>query len=102
MPGMSHLLFNVVCAASVAPIWFSFLLLDRLLRMESKFPEAQRQQGGRAVGILSMARESVDPYPQWGDIKAFLLGLRLYATWLFRMPLWIRNDLGARRKGTLL
>jgi len=44
-----------------------------------------------------MTREMRSPYPRWEDVKALLLGLRLYAIWLFRMPLWVRNDGRARR-----
>jgi hypothetical protein len=36
-------------------------------------------------------------YPQWDDIKAMLLGFRLYVVWLFRAPVWVCNDAGARR-----
>ena len=94
---MHDLLVSVLCVASIAPIYASFLLFDRLLRMESKAPYEHRHRGGRAVGMFGMYRQMTGACPRWQDIKALLLGLQLYLLWLFQMPLWVRNDASARQ-----
>jgi hypothetical protein len=94
---MAHLLVNLFCAGYAIAFCVSFLFFDRLLRMESQVPEDQRHQGGRATGIFSVAREMSGSYPQWRDLKAVLVGLRLYVLWLFRTPQWVRSDPRARR-----
>ncbi len=94
---MDHLLINVFGAGYAIAFCVSFVFFDRLLRMESQAPQDQRHHGGRAVGIFSMTGEMSRSYPQWGDIKAALLGLRLYVMWLFRMPIWVRSNPRARR-----
>ena len=94
---MPHFWLNLFCAGYAVGISASFLLFDRLLRIESQVPEDQRHQGGRAIGIFSVAREMTGNHPHWGDIKAVLVGLRLYVVWLFQMPQWVRCDARARR-----
>ena len=89
---MDHFLLNAFCAGYVIVFGLSFLFFDRLLRMESLARENQRHHGGRAVSIFSMARDTGHSHPQWSDVKALVLGLRLYVIWLFRMPLWVRSD----------
>jgi hypothetical protein len=92
---MAQVLVNVFCAAYAVAMFMSFLFFDRLLRMESRAPEGQRHPGGRATGIFGVARTG--SYPRWSDVKAVLVGLRLYVVWLFRMPQWVRGDPRARR-----
>lgn len=94
---MSNLLINVACVASATPIWVSLWFFDRLIRMESKITGHRSCYGAPAVGIFSLVRDRAGRCLEWADIKALIRGLQLYFIWLFRMPLWVRNDLGARR-----
>jgi len=90
---MEHLLVNLFCAAFAICLCASFLFFDRLLGMA---PEGQPHQGGRVVGIFGITRQMSGKWPKWCDLKAVLRGLRLYVTWLFRTPTWVRNDSRAR------
>jgi hypothetical protein len=92
---MNDLLVTAACVACTAPLWGSVWLWDRLLRIESKAHEGQHAR--RAVGFLSLAFEMGRRPIGWADIRALILGLQLYTVWLFRMPLWARGDLRARR-----
>ncbi len=94
---MSEVLVNVCAACYAIALCVSFLFCDRLLKMESHLPLQQRHQGGRAVGIFSVALSMGRCYPRWEDIKAMVIGVRLYVAWLFRTPAWVTESRNAQR-----
>ena len=94
---MDSLLMNLIFGGLALALCASFLAFDRLLRMETRLPEHQRHSGGRAACFLTVARDMAGAIPNRGDLKAMLLGFRLYVAWLFRAPVWVCSDARARR-----
>ena len=94
---MGDTLLNVFCGGISLFLVASFVLFERLLQMESQAPAEQRHHGSRAASIFGVTSHMSRSYPEWSDVKALLLSLRLYVVWLFQTPLWARSDRRARR-----